>query len=131
MSDQGHPSWMPPPAPPGWQPQPPPYGAAPPDPSGWPGHGGYGYPRPQDTNGFAIASLVCSLVGILLLVIGPLLGIIFGAIGLQQIPRLGQRGRGLAIAGLSIGIVVLLLDVIGIIAAVPTGSGSPKPGVSV
>jgi hypothetical protein len=126
---------MPPPTP-GWQPPPPPYGAAPNPAGGWypPGGYGYPYPRPNDTNGFAIASLVCSLVGILLLVIGPLLGIVFGIVGLTQIPRLGQRGRGLAIAGLTIGVIVLLLDVIGLIAmgtsTTSGGSGGPN-GVSV
>jgi hypothetical protein len=122
---------MPQPAPPSWQPPHAPYGAPPHEAAGWYAQGGYGYPRPQDTNGFAIASLVCSLLGILFLVIGPTLGFVFGVIGLRQVPRLGQRGRGLAIAGMTIGIVVLLLDVIGIIAAVATGSGTGSPGVSV
>lgn len=129
-----------PPPPPQWQPQQPPPapGWQPPPPPGWASHqppyGGppvYGYPRPRDTNGFAIASLVCSLVGIILLVLGPVLGIVFGIVGLRQIPRLGQSGRGLAIAGITIGGIVLLFDVIGIIAAVATGSPGTGPGVSV
>ncbi|HVT20436.1 MAG TPA: DUF4190 domain-containing protein [Mycobacteriales bacterium] len=127
-----HPGWMPPPVPPPVPPtwQGPPYGAAPGEAPGWYG-GGPGYPRPADTNGFAIASLVCSLVGVLLLVVGPALGIVFGAIGLRQIPRLGQRGRGLAVAGIVIGAIVLLLDVVGIVAAIADGSSANGPGVSV
>jgi hypothetical protein len=53
----------------------------------------------------AIASLVCSLSG-LLCGVGALLGIIFGHIALSQIKRNGQEGRGLAIAGTIIGYVV-------------------------
>ncbi|HWC34123.1 MAG TPA: DUF4190 domain-containing protein [Mycobacteriales bacterium] len=110
MSDQGQPSWMPPPAPP-------------PPQQGWYGQPGpYGYPRPRDTNGFAIASLVCSLLGIIFLLVGPILAIVFGVVGLKQIPRLGQGGRGLAIAGITIGAIVLLLDVIGLVAAFATAS---------
>jgi hypothetical protein len=139
-SDPGQPSpwqppppgWMPPPQQqPGWQPHPPPYGAPPQQPGGWYGQGGYGYPRPQDTNGFAIASLVSSLVGIFLLIVGPLLGIIFGIVALKQIPRLGQAGRGLAIAGIVIGAVVLFLDVVGLIAIAADSTSSGSVGVEI
>jgi hypothetical protein len=122
---------MPPPAPPpSWQPSPPTYGA-PHDAAGWYPHGGYGYPRPQDTNGFAIASLVCSLAGILVWFLGPLLGIVFGLVALKQIPRLGQGGRGLAIAGVSVGTIVLLLNVLFVIAAVTTGPSGGSIDVNV
>jgi hypothetical protein len=143
------PGWQQPPpppygAPPGWQPQPPPYGAppgwqpgppqygAPPGsaPTGWHSVGGYpqpyGYPRPRNTNGFSIASLVLSLLGLFpLVVIGPVLGIIFGVIALRN-PAVANRtdgGRGLAIAGIVIGVVVLLLDIIGLV-AIATGSSN-------
>jgi hypothetical protein len=126
------PQWQPPPpSPSGWQPPPAPYGAPPNPAGGWYASGGYGYPRPRDTNGFSIASLVCSLVGIFILVVGPALGIVFGVIALRQIPRLGQGGRGLAIAGVTIGVIVLLLDVIGLIAIGTSSSGGGSTGVSV
>jgi hypothetical protein len=122
---------MPPAAPPpSWQQRPPAYGA-PPDAAGWYAPGGYGYPQPQDTNGFAIASLVCSLVGIIFWFLGPLLGIGFGLIALKQIPRLGQGGRGLAVAGISVGTVVLLLNVLFLIAAVTIGSSGGPGGINV
>jgi hypothetical protein len=59
--------------------------------------------RKASNNGFAIAGFVCSLVG--LFVLWPLcvLGIIFSAIGLKS------DRRGLAIAGLIIGIVGVAL----------------------
>jgi Domain of unknown function (DUF4190) len=53
------------------------------------------------TNGFAIASLVLSLL------CGAPLGVIFGHIALSQIERTHEEGRGLAIAGLVIGYVSL------------------------
>ncbi|WP_232839057.1 DUF4190 domain-containing protein [Streptomyces triticisoli] len=54
-------------------------------------------------NGFAVAALVTSL-----LCLAPL-GLIFGVVALVQISRKGQRGKGLAIAGISVSGVVLLL----------------------
>jgi len=59
-----------------------------------------------DVNGLAIASLVTGVVG--LLVFGFILGaaaIIFGAIALTKIKTTGQAGRGLALAGLILGII--------------------------
>jgi hypothetical protein len=65
------------------------------------------YVVPQKTNGMAIASLV---LGILWLYwIGSLLALIFGVIGKNQIDRSGgvEGGRGLAVAGIVLGIVGL------------------------
>ena len=56
------------------------------------------------TNGFSIAALVLGMLGIWLL------AIIFGAVGLSQTKKeLNYTGRGLAIAGLVLGIVVGVL----------------------
>jgi hypothetical protein len=52
----------------------------------------------------AIAGFVCAFLL-------PVLGIVFSAIGLSQTGRTGERGRGLAIAGLSISIVLILAAV--------------------
>lgn len=97
---------------------PPPYGSAPPyggqgGPYGGNPYGGQnpygpqphpGYPRPSNgwyapqanTNGMAIASLVTTFTCI------PFLGLIFGIVGLKQIKKRGERGKGLAIAGLTL-----------------------------
>jgi cytochrome bd-type quinol oxidase subunit 2 len=56
----------------------------------------------------AIASLVCSLFG-WLCVVGPLFGLIFGFVALNQIKEKGQRGRGLALAGIVIGGILVVL----------------------
>ncbi|WP_432071991.1 DUF4190 domain-containing protein [Streptomyces wuyuanensis] len=66
----------------------------------------YPYPAPAPPsalNPFAVTALVTSL-----LCLAPL-GLIFGIVGLVQISRKGQRGKGLAIAGISASGAVLLL----------------------
>jgi hypothetical protein len=81
------------------------------------------------TNGFAIASLVCSIIGI------SLLGVIFGHVALSQINRSGgmSQGKGLAIAGLIIGYIgiafALLWIVFFIIAAIAAG-GTTTPSTT-
>ena len=77
------------------------------------------YPRLQSagTNRMAVASLVCSLFGWLCL-IGPILGLIFGFVALSQIRQTGQRGRGMAIAGIAIGgILVAFIICMGLLRA--------------
>ena len=62
------------------------------------------------TNGFAIASLVVSIAASLLYL--GWVGAIFGHVALSQIKRTGEKGRGLAIAGIVIGYSALALTVI-------------------
>ena len=63
------------------------------------------------TNGFAVASLVLGLVGFLLCGVPSILAVIFGGIALSQIKKRPEEftGRGLAIAGLILGIVMMVL----------------------
>ncbi|MEU4671675.1 DUF4190 domain-containing protein [Amycolatopsis sp. NPDC023774] len=61
------------------------------------------------TNGFAIASLVLAF-----LPISVLLSVIFGVLALSQTRPTGQRGRGLAIAGLCVSGAWLLLIAIAV-----------------
>ena len=63
----------------------------------------------------SVASLVLGLVGLPLcfLFVPSLLAVIFGIVGLNQIKRdPTQSGRGLAIAGLVLGAVMLVLVVL-------------------
>jgi hypothetical protein len=105
----------PPPVPPPAPSPPPPYAApavAYPPPGGSPPPGyGYAPPVAVGTNGFAVASLVCSLATTMLCGVGSILGIVFGHVARRQIKRSGERGSGLALAG-------LILGYIGIAAAV-------------
>ncbi|HEV8194731.1 MAG TPA: DUF4190 domain-containing protein [Ktedonobacterales bacterium] len=71
----------------------------------------YGYAAPPmapATSGWAIASLVCAILGI------SLLAIIFGYVGRNEIRNSGGRitGDGLALAGLIIGWIEIALGVL-------------------
>ncbi len=69
----------------------------------------YGVPPvTQGTSGLAIASLVCSLVGFLLCGVPAILGIIFGGVALSQTKNNARPGQGLALAGVIVGVVVVL-----------------------
>ncbi len=90
---------------------------------------GPGYAPAGPTSGMAIASLVCSLLGI------GLVGVILGHLALNEIKKSGgyTQGRGLAIAGLIIGylqiaagVLVLLFFIIAIAFAPASSSISPQ-----
>jgi Domain of unknown function (DUF4190) len=68
-------------------------------------------PVGQKTNVLAIVALILGIVV-------PIGGIICGPIALGQIKRTGEAGRGLAMAGLIIGIVFTILGVIIIISEI-------------
>ncbi len=91
---------------------PPSPGQYPPGPVGYPPQ--FYAPVMPRNNPFAITALVCGIVQFLLglLVVGNILGaipaIVFGSIALKQIKLRGERGRGLAIAGLVLGILGVL-----------------------
>lgn len=110
-------------------------GSIPPPPPSWgppagaygPGYGAAAYRQPTaSTNGMAIGSLVCSIAGLVTCGLGSLLGVIFGHIGLSQIKQSGgaQPGRGLAIAGLVIGYLVVVIWVIFVVLAIVNAGSS-------
>ena len=100
----------------------PPYGQAPYGQSGYgapqpyPAGGFSPYPAAPKTNGLAIASLVCSILGVCCGV-GGVLGVIFGFVARGQIKRSGgaQKGSGLALAGIIVGFVFIVLAAIGLL----------------
>lgn len=63
------------------------------------------------TNGYCIASLVLGLIGLPAGCTGivPLLAIVLGVVGLGQVARAGGGGRGMAYAGIALGLVGVLL----------------------
>lgn len=71
--------------------------------------GMYGVPpysiQPAITSGWAIWSLVCGLLSFCVPVLGNLLAIIFGIVGITKTGTPQVRGRGMAIAGLILGVV--------------------------
>lgn len=65
----------------------------------------YGPPMARQEQGMAVASLVCSLVG-LIMCFPAILGIIFGHIGYSKAKRGEAGGQGMAMAGMIIGYVI-------------------------
>lgn len=83
-----------------------------------PGYGPYPQPAygpaPVQTNGLAIASLVCSLAGWFCFGVGFILGVVFGFIARNQIRNSNgtQTGDGLALAGIILGAIPIGLGII-------------------
>ncbi|MGZ8807018.1 MAG: DUF4190 domain-containing protein [Mycobacterium sp.] len=98
---------------PGFGPPPPGYGPPPGfgPPPGYPapGYAAYGPPT-EKTNAMAIGSLVASVVGVCC-GIGSIVGIVLGIVAMNQIKQSGEKGHGLAIAGIVVGVLSLLLNV--------------------
>jgi hypothetical protein len=58
---------------------------------------------------------VWAIVGFIMSFIAPLLGLIFSIIGYNQIKRNGEKGNGLATAGIIISSIFLLIGILWII----------------
>jgi len=75
-------------------------------------------PLPAAKVGFGVTALVLGIVGLLLCwipffgLILPVLAVIFGGIGIHL-----NSGRGMAIAGLSIGIISVVINIVIMVAA--------------
>jgi hypothetical protein len=80
----------------------------------YPGGGFSPYPAAPKNNGFAIASLVCSIAGLCCCGIGGVLGVIFGFVARGQIKRSSgaEQGSGLALAGIIIGFVCIAIGAV-------------------
>ena len=98
----------------------PPASQQPPAPQAAPAYAQPGSPQPyaqhvpsEKYNVLAIVSLVTSVLGI------SLVGIITGHIGLSQIGKTGEKGRGLAIAGLVLGYLGILISIIALVIFIP------------
>jgi len=94
------------------------------------GHGYYPVAAPLGpTNGLAAASVVCSLIG---LIFAPMLipGIVMGHVAREQIRRTGERGDGMAIAGITFGYVgiVMWAFIIAVLVAWLSGQGLTSGG---
>jgi hypothetical protein len=77
-----------------------------------PAYGQPVYVNPNPTNGMAIASLVCSLAGLLTILSAPV-GAILGHVARKQIRERGGQGDGMALAGIIVGWVLTGLSVCG------------------
>jgi Domain of unknown function (DUF4190) len=82
-----------------------------------------GLPTVDRTNRMAIWSLVLSILT--LGGVGSVAGIWLGAIARRKIAETGERGRGLAVAGITVGVITLLAAIgYWIIIAMHTGGGA-------
>jgi prepilin-type processing-associated H-X9-DG protein len=70
----------------------------------------YSAPAAAGSNGLAVASLVCAILGLCVPVIPGVIAIVTGILGLKRANDPRGSGRGLAIAGISIGAVSILLS---------------------
>jgi hypothetical protein len=92
----------------------------PPQPTGYPGPE-FPPPPAASTNGFAVAALVFGILG-------GLLGLVFGIIALVQIRRTGQKGTGLAVAGLVLSALWLLALGLGLVLLLAVGADRDAEG---
>ncbi len=88
-------------------------------------HPQYVYPMARPTSGWAIASLICSLVTFAVCLPTWIVGIIGGIIALKECePNGPKQGRGLALAGLWTGIGIGFFYIIGVVFWIAAVSGS-------
>ncbi|HEU4676715.1 MAG TPA: DUF4190 domain-containing protein [Motilibacteraceae bacterium] len=92
-----------------------PYGQAPAYP--------YGEAPAKQSNGLAVAALVCGIIGFFC-GLTAIAAIPLGIVGLRRSRELGGTGRGMAIAGLVLGCVVVVLSVVFIAVLMARGSSS-------
>jgi hypothetical protein len=88
--------------------------------------------EPPVINSLAVASLVCGLAEFPTLGLSALPAVILGARARQQIRETGQRGEGLAVAGLVLGwtaLIIFFAAILGIMMwiALPPGPGTGGP----
>lgn len=69
------------------------------------------------TNAFSVAAFVSGLISLIINIFGlvGLLAFVFGIIGYRQTQTREQKGKGLAIAGMALGVVGIILGIFVII----------------
>jgi Domain of unknown function (DUF4190) len=89
---------------------------------------GYGYPPPPKTNALAVASMVVSIGSAVAMVCafcitflaivplgGGVTGTILGFVARRQISERGERGDGMALAGIIVGFIAAALGVLAVV----------------
>lgn len=67
---------------------------------------------PEKGNGMAVAGFVLSLISLFCCGFLSILGLIFSILGLVNAPKVGGKGKGLAIAGIILGGLAILLMIL-------------------
>jgi uncharacterized protein DUF4190/uncharacterized protein DUF1707 len=96
------------------------------------GHPPAGVPAPRVVNSLAVASLVCGLAELPTLGLTALPAVVLGIRARQQIRETGQRGEGLAVAGLVLGWIAISLFFGAVLTVIiwlllPAGPGTSGP----
>ncbi len=84
---------------PGLPPHPPPHSPA------------YSYHHPPRTNSYAVASMIVSLVGLLVCPLIGAIGIYLGNRARAEVSKTGEQGDGMALAGIIVGWIGVALTV--------------------
>jgi len=92
-----------------------------------PYHHGYYPAAQQPTNGLAVASLVCAIAELFTLGIAAIPAVILGHMARGQIKRTGERGDGMAIAGLVLGYLCIAGWAVVLVALVAATRGQSQP----
>jgi hypothetical protein len=79
------------------------------------------------TNGFAIASLACGLGQLMFGPLATIPAIVFGHMARGQIKRTGERGAGLALAGLILGWAAVVLGILLVVAGLAVSVSMQSP----
>jgi uncharacterized membrane protein len=87
-------------------------------------------PAAQTVNSLAVASLICGLAEIPTLGVSAIPAVILGSMARKQIRETGQRGEGLAVAGLILGWVVFACFFAAILGIMIWLMLPPAPGTS-
>jgi prepilin-type processing-associated H-X9-DG protein len=66
-------------------------------------------PAAADTNGWAVASIICAVIGLVVPVIPGLLAILFGAIAMRRL-RETNSGAGMALGGMIVGVMSMIVS---------------------
>ena len=72
------------------------------------GYPAVAYPGLQPSSGLALASMICSLCGVVVCVGGPV-GLVLGIVALNEVNRTGKTGRSMALTGIIVGGVITAL----------------------
>ncbi|GAB2456260.1 DUF4190 domain-containing protein [Xylanimonas ulmi] len=80
----------------------------------------YGYAAGPGTDGLAVSSLVCGVLGLTVVpFVASIVALVLGLMSLSRLKTSGQNGRGLAIGGVVLGVIglfFLLVVIVGLIA---------------
>jgi len=67
------------------------------------------YRRPVDSNGWAVASIICAVIGLVVPIVPGVLAVLFGILGIRRL-RETDTGAGMALGGIVVGVMSMLIS---------------------